>query len=96
MANTYDVGTGVRLKGHFTVTGTYADPDVVELYLRKPDGSVSTFTFAGGAVSKETTGKYFRDIFVDTAGQWWYEFFGSGTVNADRETFFYARRSVLP
>jgi len=96
MANTYDVGTGVRLKGWFTVTGTYSDPDVIEMYLRKPDGSVNTYTFAGGGVSKETTGKYFVDVFVDSSGQWWYEFFGSGTVNADRESYFEARRSVIP
>jgi hypothetical protein len=96
MPNIYDVGTGVRLKGEFTVTGTYNDPDIIELYLRKPDGSVETYTFAGGGVSQETTGKFFRDVFVDSPGQWWYEFFGSGTVNADRETYFEARRSVLP
>jgi len=96
MANTYDVGTGVRLKGWFTVTGTYSDPDVIEMYLRKPDGSVNTYTFAAGSVSKETTGKYFVDVFVDSSGQWWYEFFGSGTVNADRESYFEARRSVIP
>jgi len=96
MANTYDVGTGVRLRGDFTVTGTYADPDIIELYIQKPNGDQETHTLAGGGVSKETTGKYFRDIFVDSSGQWWYEFFGSGTVNADRETYFYARRSVLP
>lgn len=96
MANTYDVGTGVRLKGYFTVTGTYADPDIVELYLMKPDGTQETHTLAGGGVSQEGTGKFFRDIFVDSSGQWWYEFFGSGTVNADRETYFEARRSVIP
>jgi hypothetical protein len=96
MPNFYDVGTGVRLKGEFTVTGTYTDPDIVEMYLRKPNGTVETYTFAGGDVSQESTGKFFRDVFIDSPGQWWYEFFGSGTVNADRETYFEARRSVLP
>jgi hypothetical protein len=96
MTDVFDVGTGVRLRGNFTVTGTFTDPDIIEMYLRKPDGTVETYTFVGGGLSQETTGKYFRDIFVDSSGQWWYEFFGSGTVNADRETSFEARRSVLP
>lgn len=96
MPDTFDVGTSIRLRGNFTVTGTYADPNIVELYIRKPDGTDETYTFAGGGVSQETTGKFFRDVFIDDSGQWWYEFFGSGTVNADRETHFEARRSVLP
>jgi hypothetical protein len=96
MPNTHFVGQGVRLRGQFTVTGSFADPNIVELYIRKPNGTVETHTLAGGGVSQETTGKFFRDIFVDSSGQWWYEFFGSGIVNADNENYFEVPISVLP
>jgi hypothetical protein len=94
--NTWAVGTTVRVSAEFTVTGTLTDPDVVELYLRKPDGTILNYYLVSGTVSQEATGKFFRDVFVDASGQWWYEFFGSGTVGADKEHLFKAERSVIP
>lgn len=94
--NTYSVGTTVRVWGRFTVSGTYTDPTIVELYQRKPDGTQLNYYFASGTVSKASEGQFFRDVFVDDSGQWWHEFFGSGVVGADDERMFMARRSVIP
>ena len=94
--NTYAVGTTVRVKAEFTVTGTLSDPTIVELYQRKPDGTQLNYYFVSGTVSKESEGKFFRDVFVDASGQWWHEWFSSGVVGADDERMFYAKRSVIP
>ncbi len=96
MDNTYDVGDSVRLKAWFTVTGSYADPDIVTFWVREPNGNVDTFNFTSGTVSQETTGKFFLDIFVNAPGQWWYEIFGTGTVLAADENYFLVEISVIP
>jgi len=96
MPNTYDVGDSVRVRGIFTVTGTATDPTIVNLKVRDPSGNVDSFSLAGGTVTKETTGNFYRDVFLDEAGQWWYEFFGSGTVLAADEGYLLVERSVIP
>ena len=94
--NTYDVGDAVRLKAWFTVTGSYTDPDIVTLWVRDPGGNIDTYNYTSGTVSKETDGKFFKDIFVDESGQWWYEVFGTGTALAADEAYFMVERSVIP
>jgi len=70
------------------------DPTIVELDIQDPSGNDSFFDYAGGNVTKETTGKFFRDIFVDEPGQWWYRYFGSGTVIAADEAYFIVERKI--
>ena len=94
MANTYDVGDSIRLNALFTVTGVAVDPTIIELDVRDPSGITTFYDYAGGNVSKETTGKYFRDIFVSSSGQWWYRYFGTGTVIAADEKYFIVERKV--
>ena len=93
---TYDVGDSIRLNAEFTVTGTLADPNIITLSTRDPSGNVDVYNFTSGTVSKESTGKYFRDVFVDEPGQWWYEFFGTGTVISAEENYFLVDRSLIP
>ncbi|MHA2163334.1 MAG: hypothetical protein ACXABF_13015, partial [Candidatus Thorarchaeota archaeon] len=78
MPNIYDVGDSIRLDALFTVTGVAIDPTIVELDLQDPRGNDFAYSLAGGTVSQETTGKFFRDVFVGSPGQWWYRYFGSG------------------
>jgi hypothetical protein len=96
MPNLYDIGDSVRVRGIFTVTGTPTDPDIVDLRVRDPSGNISSFSLAGGTVTKQSDGNFYRDIFLDEAGQWWYEFFGSGTVLAADEGYLIVERSVIP
>ena len=92
----YNVGQGVRLNAGFTVTGSYADPDIVTCSVKTPSGDVSVFNFTSGTVSQEDTGKFFKDIFVNEPGQWWYEWFGTGTALGADEGYFIVERSVIP
>jgi hypothetical protein len=64
--------------------------------VRDPDGNIDPFSLAGGGVTKQSDGNFYRDIFLDQSGQWWYEFFGSGTVLASGENYLEVRRSVIP
>ncbi len=96
MVNTYDIGQLVRTKAWFTVTGTYTDPDIVTCSVRTPNGDVSVYNYTSGTVSKESDGKFFLDIFVDESGQWWYEWFGTGTALAADEGYFLVERSMIP
>ena len=96
MANSYDVGDGIRLKAWFTVTGILTDPTIVSLDVREPNGTITNYQYTSGTVSKEANGKFFHDIFVDAPGQWWYEFYGSGTVIAADEAYLLVDRSVIP
>ena len=92
----YSIGRLIRTKAWFTVTGSYTDPDIVTCSVRTPSGDVSVFNFTSGTVSQEDTGKFFKDVFVTEPGQWWYEWFGTGTALAADEGYFMVERSVIP
>ena len=96
MGNLYDVGDGIRLKGWFTVTGILTDPNIVTVWVRHPSGIIDTYNFTSGTVSKEADGKFFVDIFVDAPGQWWQEWYGTGSVVAADEGYLLVERSVIP
>jgi len=95
MANIYSKGQLVRLKAWFIVTGTYTDPDIVVFSVRDPSGNIESYNYGSGTVSKETTGKFYKDLFADEVGQWWYEFLGTGTVLASDESYFIVERSII-
>lgn len=74
MTTDYDVGDLVRL----TITvrdeaGTIADPAVVLLTVRKPDGTTSVV-----ANSRTATGIYTAAVPIDQSGVWWYRWEGTG------------------
>lgn len=94
MVDIYDVGDSIRLGALFTVTGIATDPTIIELDVRDPGGIITSYDFAGGTVSKETTGKYFRDVFVARSGQWWFRYFGTGTLIAADEKYLIVERQV--
>lgn len=92
MVNTYTVGTTVRLWGTFKAasyvvtsgvpTATYAltDPSTVTLQVENPAGTVTSYTYAGGTVSKNSTGVFYKDVALDAAGEWGYRWVGTGAV----------------
>jgi hypothetical protein len=95
MANTYDVGDGIRLKAQFKVTGSFVDPTIIDLEVRDPLGSIDYYYYASGTIFQEAVGKYFRDIFVNRSGQWWYRWASTGTVLASDEAYLIVERSVF-
>lgn len=97
MANTYDVNESVRVFATFKSTGgTVADPTVVRLKYRKPGSTTTTLTYSTGSatITRTSTGAYYTDLTVDTAGQWIYQWDSSGEVRASFEKTFRVRPGV--
>ena len=84
MTNNYVVNTTVRFGVTFTIvnTGVAYDPAVVSLEVRDPTGTLKTYTYALGEITKSGTGLYYKDIDMSIAGQWFYYWLGDDTQNA--------------
>lgn len=99
--NAYWPGQGVRIKTTvpFKVSGVAVDPTTVTLIVKEPDGTISTYTFAAGTVSKAAVGDYYKDIVVGTdeadEGEYTYAWRGTGTCPASDEARFTVKRSLV-
>lgn len=69
-----------RLTNTFTVAGTPTDPTTITLTLTTPAGVATSYTFAGGTVTKDGTGVYHKDVTCDQAGEWTFQWVGTGTA----------------
>jgi hypothetical protein len=91
----YDLGDAARLTATFrAATITYAsgvpsstlalaDPTTITLELTAPSATSPTaYTYAGGGVSKSSTGVYYREITWTEAGEWRAKWTGTGAVAA--------------
>lgn len=89
MANVYKIGKTVKMTAVFrNAARQVADPTTVTLIVKKPDGTETTYTYALGTVTKESTGVYSKSITTDAEGTWQYYFQGTGAVpDADRDYF---------
>ncbi len=92
-ANTYDKGDGVTLEATFTVGSVLTDPTTVTLKVKDPDGTITTYTYTGGTVTKTSTGLYTKTITVSNDGAWYYRYEGTGAVQAAGEVMFKVRKS---
>lgn len=94
----YDIGDQVRLGNYSgadgaaafaTLAGTATDPTVVTLTVEKPDGSQLVYGYpsagADGTLTKESTGRFYRDVTLDQSGMWSYRLVGTGAVVAAAE-----------
>lgn len=96
MSNAYDVGDAIRLSVAFTNSaGSAVDPGAVALKVRNPAGTVTTYTYALGDLTKSGTGAYYRDIDLDTAGEWAYRWAGTTSNKAATEAEFTVRASAF-
>lgn len=91
MANVYDKGDLVRITGTFTVASTATDPTTITLKVKDPSGNVDTYTYALSQVTKSSTGVYYKDISLDEAGYWHYQWTGTGTVESVDEDYLVVR-----
>lgn len=80
----YDIGDLVRVSGAFTnAAGTATDPTAVSLKVIAPDGTQTTYVYGTDAeVVKDSTGNYHADLSVSAAGDWHYQWIGTGAVQA--------------
>lgn len=81
-------GTLVRISATFTVSGAATDPTTVTLKVRSPAGTVSTYTYGAGQVTKDSVGNYHKDVDASTSGRWLYRWEGTGTAQAADESAF--------
>jgi hypothetical protein len=84
MLMAYQVGDLVRCTGTIEQTdGTNIDPSVVKSWFRSPSGTVTIYTYGTDAeLVKSATGIYYMDVNLDTAGDWHYGFYSTGTGQA--------------
>lgn len=69
------------LANTFTVAGVATDPTTVSLDVTDPTGSTTTYTYAGGQITKVSTGKYTKDIASSADGEWQYVWTGTGPAS---------------
>jgi hypothetical protein len=91
--NTYHIGQKVRLTATFTALGVNTDPTTVTLKVKDPSGVITPYTYALAQIIRSAAGIYYKDISIDEAGDWYYNFTGTGTVEAADETFLSAEES---
>lgn len=95
----YDVGDTVRVFGRFTAASftfpdgvpeasyALADPTTVTLTIKAPGDVVETsYTWAGGQVTRVSAGIFYRDIPLLLAGRYLVRWIGTGAAAAAVET----------
>jgi uncharacterized protein YjdB len=91
MADTYNVGDGVRITATFTdITGAINDPTTVTFQAKDPHGAVIT-----NPATKQSTGIYYADLVLTAPGIWHYRWAGTGAVTAAIEGQLTARPSAF-
>ena len=93
--NTYVNGQPVRLTVTFTVADVNTDPATVTIKLKDPTGAITSYTYAGGQVVKDSTGVYHYDATPSTDGLWWWRAEGTGAATAATEDQFFVKSSFL-
>jgi hypothetical protein len=98
-----DIGDLLRLTswddahplGFTDSAGAAADPTTVSLIVRKPDGTVTTYTLAGAQVVRDSIGKFYYLLAPDQSGDWYFEWHGTGAVQAASAGQFIVRDSKV-
>jgi hypothetical protein len=86
----YPLGQPVRLTALFEdAAGLPANPDVVSLLVWDPAGISSA-----PVPTSNVTGTWFYDLVTTSAGNWTYEFRGTGSVDAVQTGAFYVQPAV--
>lgn len=87
-----DVGDVAHIQNVFTdTTGGTVDPSEVILYLALPSGSVGTYTYSAGQVSRQSQGSYYYNGTVTASGYWNARWVGTGAAVAAAQDRFFAR-----
>jgi len=55
------------------ISGAAADPGALRLKVKAPSGTVTTYTYGGGAeIVRDAAGSYRADVPLPTSGAWWW------------------------
>lgn len=55
------------------------DPTTVTLKVLDPSGNTDTYTYSGGTITRDSLGVFSRDLDLDEAGEWRYDWISTGT-----------------
>jgi hypothetical protein len=82
----YQKGDSVRLTWSTSdLNGVPMDPTAVILYVLTPANVLTSYTLAGGAVTKDSTGEFHYDLVLNEGGVWRYRWVATGAVTAASE-----------
>lgn len=80
MSVRFIVGDAVHLDNTFTVDDVPTDPTTISLSITAPDDTVTTYTYAGGQITRDSAGVYHKDIAVSSVGEWSWLWEGTGSA----------------
>jgi hypothetical protein len=91
----FDKGDRVLCSGEFRdAGGELVDPATVTFKVKKPGGSITTYTYGLDVeLVKDAVGKYRVEVDVDISGTWFYRFEGTGAAKSAGESEFIVKRS---
>ena len=94
----YEIDTSIELQCVFTnsLTGVYADPTTITLYIIDPTGFQTTQAWPGGPIIRDSLGHFHTIITPSISGNWTYKWRGTGTATASSpDTIFTVNASAL-
>lgn len=95
MAETYDIGDEVRLTASFTQSDVAVDPSTVSLTVQLPDGTSTTYTYAGSTITRSSAGHYMKDVTPSQAGIHRYRWTSTSNGAASEEGWFEVRPRLV-
>lgn len=90
------VGDSPTLTNTFSVAGVPTDPTTVSLAVTNPAGTTTTYTYALAQITRDSAGVYSKQITVDSAGDWYYVWTGTGAAADVQDGVFYVRAVLGP
>lgn len=81
----YDLNDSTVPTCTFTVNGTPTDPATISLFVREPDGTTTTYTYAAAQITKDSTGVFSKSISLNKRGVWYFKYTGTGACEAVAE-----------
>jgi hypothetical protein len=85
----YTKGQVVEVVATFYADDTPTDPSTVVFKVKRPNGTVNTYTYGVGTdVTRVEAGVFSLDITCDQSGEFWYRAEGTGMVKDAFENYF--------
>jgi hypothetical protein len=94
----YEIDTTIELLGIFinSLTGVYADPTSITLFILDPSGVQTSQIWPGGAIVRDSLGHFHFIMTPAKSGNWTYKWQGFGTAQAtSQDTIFTVNASAL-
>src|SRR6185312_14948772 len=91
----WDINDAPRLQATFMDANNAAvDPSTVKLRIIEPDGTQDDYTYAASTITKASTGIFYVDVPVDSAGKWKFRW-ESTEPNVAEEGWFMVRSPTV-